>query len=170
MHVQITRLEPNNAARFAALRSESLRDSPSAYSMDNEVWDAAPIAQVERMLAPPDQSNGFYLGAWSEEKLIGSLGLVVSKRWKAAHVGTLVAFYVQPTCRRSGVGGALIDALIERARAMNTIEILRGMLPVELGGALQLLESRGFEGYGIEPMGRRTHSGFHDLQYVALVL
>ena len=110
------------------------------------------------------------LGAFEGEELVGVVGLLLSSRWKAAHLATVWGFFVRESSQGKGIGRALIDALLVRADSIEHLEQVRLMVPDDLEAARAVFLGCGFETYGLERRGRRTELGYHDLEYMQTFL
>lgn len=80
------------------------------------------------------------LGAWSDDKLVGCAGLTVDPYTAAPATGRLRHVYVLAEYRRSGVGEALVSALVVRAVGHFT----RLRLRAADGAAASFYEAVGF--------------------------
>jgi len=169
LSVDVRRLEPVDTSEFSAMRLESLCLHPSAYSMDEALWRAAPKAQVESMLMGPAETNGIVVGAFSQH-LVGFVGLKVSQRGKARHLATMWGLFVKPAFRGQGVGDALMTELLAQAKQIAAVEQVRVMVPADSKHAIALFERSGYSTYGCELRGRKTEAGYHDLNYMQLFL
>ena len=141
-------LAPEDADAYRPLRLSALQDTPSAFASSFEEESARdPAATRERLRAGPD---GATFGAFRDGHLVGTSTLVRLPRRKERHKAYLVGMYVAPAARRSGIGRALVAAVVERARAMP--DLRQVLLGVEAGNvaARALYEAFGFEAFGYE--------------------
>jgi RimJ/RimL family protein N-acetyltransferase len=146
--IELRALTPEDAAAYRPLRLEALQDAPSAFASSFEEEVARdPEAVRERLRAGPD---GATFGAFLGGRLVGTSAVVRMARRKERHKAYLVGMYVAPAARRTGIGRALVAAVLERARAMPGLRQV--LLGVEAGNAAAraLYEGFGFEAFGYE--------------------
>lgn len=148
----VRRLQETDAARYAALRLRGLREHPEAFTSSAEEEQGRPLAWAEgRLRADPSCPHDFFLGAFVAEDLRGVVGLQGRYRAKERHNATVVGLYVAPEAAGQGLGRALMEALIARARALPTLAQLD--LTVTEGNAVAraLYERCGFTVFGVQP-------------------
>lgn len=132
----VIELQPAEWRRLRSIRLRALRDAPDAFGSTYE------------------EANGWSAEVWSDQ--LRDLPTVVAvkdgcdvgmvryepDRSRPLH-GWLISMWVDPTARRMGVGSALVDAIIERARAAGVTTLL---LDVADGNAaaIALYEAKGF--------------------------
>lgn len=141
-------LTPEDAAAYRPLRLEALRDAPSAFASSVEEEAARDLAATrQRLQAGPD---GATFGAFLDGGLVGTSSIFRMPRLKERHKAYLVGMYVAPAARRTGIGRALVAAVLERARGMPGLRQV--LLGVEAGNApaRALYEGFGFEAFGYE--------------------
>lgn len=141
-------LRPGDADDYRPLRLEALRDAPSAFASSFEEESARdPALTRERLRPGPD---GATFGAFLAGRMVGTSALFRLPRLKERHKAYLVGMYVAPAARRTGVGRALVAAVLDRARAMSGLRQV--LLGVEAGNApaRALYEAFGFEAFGYE--------------------
>lgn len=146
--VILRELTPDDADAYRPLRLEALRTAPSAFASSFEEESVRdPAITRERLRAGPD---GATFGAFQDGDLVGICSIFRLPRLKERHKAYLVGMYVAPAARRTGVGRALVAAVIDRARAMPGLRQV--LLGVEAGNgpARALYEAFGFEAFGYE--------------------
>lgn len=151
-------------AQYRALRLRALAEHPEAFTSSAEE-EATPEgdARIARRLDPaPGAPHDAVLGAFDGGTLVGAVGLVVDMRAKVRHRGHVVGMYVVPERAGQGVGRALLDAQVERARAIGGLDSL--VLTVTAGndGAQRLYERTGFAVVGRDPGAVRVAGVAHD--------
>jgi ribosomal protein S18 acetylase RimI-like enzyme len=145
--MDIRKLTPQDAADYRALRTRALWEHPEAFTSSYEEHEKQPIEVSEKRLA---SELTILWGAFDADQLCGMVGLELETRVKTRHKGKVVAMYVASESAGAGIGRALLDTLVNEARAMG-LELL--VLTVTEGNdtATSLYEKAGFRSFGIEP-------------------
>jgi RimJ/RimL family protein N-acetyltransferase len=91
---------------------------------------------------------GVTYGAFSGDTLIGMASYIPERRAKTRHKATLVAVYIKPAWRKTGVGRAMVEAIIAHARQQRVI--LQCNAAMHNLPARRLYHALGFVQYGIE--------------------
>lgn len=168
---EIRALAPHDLGAYKELRDAMLAAHPDAFSSDAAAERARPAdSYLARLGTEGDAGGRFTLGAWRDERLVGALGCERDMRVKVKHIAHLVGMMVRPGIRRSGVGGALLDAAIQAARHADGIEMLT--LSVTAGNlpAVRQYESAGFVRYGSLPRALRVGGQYHAKDLMLLML
>ena len=144
MSIPIRRLTPGDVYRFREIRLRALAAHPGAFGTTVEEEAAKPFAHLAELL-----SAHAIFGGFDAEALVGIAAFRPYPNQKERHKGTLWGMYVEPAARSSGLGGALVDAVLDYARG----KVIQVHLVVgrENEGARRLYESRGFSSYGLAP-------------------
>ena len=115
----VRRLRVADAAVYQALRLRALREHPEAFTSSFEEEQARPLAWAEaRLQDDPNRPHDFFLGAFSGDTLAGIVGLQGRYRPKERHNATVVGMYVAPESAGRGLGRALMNELLARARGL----------------------------------------------------
>lgn len=165
--MNIQQLSAADAGAYRELRLYSLQESPAAFGSSYEEEVDRPLETVAKRLA--DGDNHIF-GALSDEgDLRGTITLRRDTHVKGAHRAYVYAMYVLPQYRRQGVGRALMEAVIARARELGLSWI---SLQVNQANeeAVRLYESCGFEMFGLEKDAFRIGDDRYDAAYMALRL
>jgi ribosomal protein S18 acetylase RimI-like enzyme len=159
----IRRLGQGDLPLYTALRLRALCDHPAAFGSSYEEEASGDLA---RMIGDPPSAT---LGAFVGGEMAGTAAVVVSPRIKQRHKGQIVAVYLAPAFRRTGLARALMDALVMEARSQDLVVLT---LSVTVGNetARRLYLSAGFTTYGVEPAGLRIGDDFLDDELMALRL
>ena len=163
--MDIRRIHPSDAAIYRTVRLRALREHPDAFTSSFEEESLHPVATSQKRL----EGNVKLWGAFDGEALVGLVGLDREVRAKNRHKATVVGMYVAPEAGRRGVGKALMDALLQEARA-DGIEIL--VLTVTAGndGARELYVRCGFQTFGIEPNAIKVEGQYYGKEHMTLSL
>jgi ribosomal protein S18 acetylase RimI-like enzyme len=153
--MRIRALQEEDAPAFVALRIEALLDSPLAFASAPGDDVASDVEFVRRQMR--ESKDWTLFGAFSPD-LVGSVGMMRDTHLKSAHKANVYGMYVTPEQRRSGVGAALLQAVIARAREMSRVAWIHLSVSASAEGALALYRASGFEIWGTEPDALR-HAG-----------
>ena len=150
MHIR--QLGIADAAAYHALRLRMLKIHPDAFTSSYEEDVEKPLSWVEQRLAPgPVAPDDFVLGAFDAgDQLVGSIGFNVEGRAKQRHKGFIFGMYVAPEHVARGIGRALLERCIERARRETRVEQINLTVTASNERARKLYESAGFTAFGIE--------------------
>lgn len=111
--MEIRVLTEADAARWRDLRLRMLREHPDAFGTSYEEALARPLETFAQRLREPDN---WTLGAFEGEQLLGSVGLRREAGAKDRHKAMIWGMYTAPEARGRGIGKALLDEAIARAR------------------------------------------------------
>lgn len=123
MPIEYRLLDSDDAKAYQALRLQSYQEAPLAFSEsfeDEQQRSVSFFAKELQVLGEP--AEWFVLGAFDEEQLIGFVKFRRDQRSKARHKSMVHAMYVSPSHRKLGVGQALMEVLISRAKELNGLE------------------------------------------------
>jgi GNAT superfamily N-acetyltransferase len=148
-------LRVDEAASFRDIRLEALRTHPEAFAASFEQESAQPGAFFTGRL-----KSSAILGAFLGEHLTGIAGFMVHSGPKQAHKGMLWGMYVRPPGRGLGLGGHLVEAVLDRARG--TVELIQLSVVSDNDAAHRLYASHGFVAYGIEERALKVEGRYLD--------
>ena len=149
---RIRLLVPEDAAVYRALRLRALRDHPAAFTSSFVEENRRPLSWYEARLRPdPQRPHDFFLGATEGVALAGMVGLQGRYRAKERHNASVVGMFVAPEAGRPGLGMALMQDLLARARALPALEQLDLTVTQGNDRAQALYERCGFSVYGVLP-------------------
>lgn len=163
----IRELTPEDAAVYQELRLFALRESPTAFSSsyDEEVDRSLDI--IKKRLGDEVAQT---LGAFDQEgELIGMATLYREQHHKYDHKAYLFGMYVSPEYRRRGIGNALLEEVIARARKLGLSQINLSVNNAN-EAPVGLYESFGFERFGLEKDAMRIGDDYYDAAYMVLRL
>jgi RimJ/RimL family protein N-acetyltransferase len=161
MAPDVRRLGPEDAEVFRHLRLEGLRHHPEAFA---ESYDAE--AKKPPHAWPELLERAAVFGAWREGRLVATatcftgadFGLPTHMR----HLAFLAGVYVTAKARGYGYAIAVCRAVIEHARGLPQIDVLKTAANVENRPALTLYENLGFEAWGRHPRALKIDGHWHD--------
>ena len=164
--MRIKTLTKNDAEDYRQIRIEALYNNPDSFgTMYQE--EAAETIEYFRNKIPID-SNNFILGCYNDNKIIGIVVFHQESRIKTKHKAYIRSMYVKEEYRRQGIGELLLNELIEKAKAIDGIEILLLDIVTNNIPAKRLYLSFGFKTYGVEKMAYKFNNQYFDMEYMSL--
>lgn len=146
--MQIRRLEVSDAPVYRAFRLRGLREHADAFTSSFEEASRQPLVDSSMRLAA--MSNEKLWGAFVDGEMVGMVGLNRETRLKNRHKATLVSMYVAPEYTGRGIGRALVDTVLQAARASG-LELILLTVTDSNRQAIALYEKAGFSSFGTEP-------------------
>jgi ribosomal protein S18 acetylase RimI-like enzyme len=158
-----------DAEAYQALRLRSLREHPEAFAPAVEEEQTASLETVARRLER-SSTEGYILGAFEGEKLVG---ILTFRRWeglKIRHRASIGGMYVSPESRGRGIGKALLEEAIEQARALTGVEDLILAVTVGNARARSFYLTVGFTPVAIDPRYIKVGERYFDIEWMQLRL
>ena len=169
--VEIAALALADLPAYKALRDHMLAAHPQAFTSDATAESLKPASAYSSRLGFERLEGGhFTLGAWRERRLVGAISCERDARLKVRHIGQIVGMMVRDDVQGQGVGRALLDACIARARRADGLELLVLSVTSSNAAAIRLYRGAGFERYGTLPRAIKLGGGYHDKDQMVLVL
>lgn len=140
----IRRLDASDAATFRDLRLRALREDPVPFLASYEDEAALTVDDFAARLGSSDAATAV-LGAFLEDKLVGTLGFYRHRASKAKHRVSLWGMYVTPEERGRRLGGALLSEAIEQLRSVGDVEQIELSVMKDAPAARRLYLEAGFE-------------------------
>ncbi len=166
--VTIRQIETDEVMTFHEFRLAGLKQCPEAFgsTYDEELQFSA--AEVEsRFLGSGDD---FVLGAYEEWNLVGMVGLQRATRIKRRHGAFVWGMYVAPVARGKGIGDALLDELVARAKKIDGLLQLHLSVITKCQAARRLYVAHVFESYGVEPRAHNQDGDLLDIEHMIMLL
>lgn len=156
-------LGANDAAAYQSLRLRGLREHPEAFTSSAEQEADKPLDWSRRRLATDStRPHDFFLGAFRGDDLCGVVGLQGRYRPKERHNATLVGMIVPPECAGQGIGRALVEALVQHARRLPSLEQIDLTVTAGNERARSLYERGGFSVVGVLARAIKVDGHYHD--------
>lgn len=166
--IELRVLTPDDAPTYWALRLRALREEPYAFGSSYEDSKDRPMAEVEKRLA--GEGDNFTLGAFEGETLVGMVTFHRQTGMKERHGANIFGMYVAPEAQGKGVGGALLDSLLARARTLAGLEQIHLGVATTQDSARGLYRSRGFEPYALVRRELKVGDTYVDVEGMVLWL
>jgi ribosomal protein S18 acetylase RimI-like enzyme len=166
--LEIRQLGTKDAKNYLFVRLEALQNSPYAFasSYEEEKDDSAEKYSVRFAAA----KNFCTYGAFAGPQLVGVITLVREQKVKLKHRANIVAMYVKPEQRGNGIGKALMNKAIHKARTMEGMEQLYLTVVTSNETAKKLYSSMGFEVFGEEKSALKVDDMYYDEAWMVLFL
>lgn len=158
--MEIRELTEDDAATYWPVRLRALREDADAFGSTYEESKDRPLDVVARQLREARAEGSFALGAFDDAgRLVGTvrLGRNVGRRVK--HVAGIYGMYVAPEVRGQGIGRALLESAIARAREDPDIEQLFLYVVTQNAPAIALYRRVGFASFGTVPHAMKSDDG-----------
>jgi RimJ/RimL family protein N-acetyltransferase len=170
--MQIRELTVGDAVQYTELRLRMLREYSEAFTSSFEEDSVKPRAWAQQRIAPgKDAPHDFLLGAFAQDgTLIGSIGISVERRTKQRHKALLFGMYVAPEQMSHGVGRALLDACLDRARSIPGLEQINLTVTTTNARAVLFYEAAGFRIFGIEERALKIDGAYYPKAHMVLYL
>lgn len=162
----VKKLTKYDAEDYRQIRLEALDKNPDSFGT---TYQEEVIKTIEQFRARiPVDNNNFILGCFEDKYLIGIVAFNQESRIKLRHKAYISSMYVKQEYRAKGIGKLLLNKLIERAKAINEVEIL--LLDIVKSNILAkaLYLSLGFQIYGTEKRAYKFNTQYFDLEFMCL--
>lgn len=150
--ITIRRLTANDVAAFRALRIEAMTAEPEAFGTDLLEEQAKAVETSAATLAETALFGGFVDGV-----LVGMAGFARKTPLREQHKGMVWSMYVRASARGLGLGGRLLQTVIDHARG--EVELLQLVVVSTNAPAVALYERHGFRRWGLEPRALKLGEG-----------
>lgn len=169
--MNIRSLNPSDVDAYRRLRLWSLQESPTAFGSSYAEELHMPMERVRRGMGLDNPDESFVLGAFTDQgRLVGMIGCYREHHTKSRHKSNIWGMFVAPDFRRQGIGRALLDKAVLRAKTMAGVGQLNLSVVTTNEAARGLYRSCGFEPFGLERDAYLVGGDFCDAEYMTLRL
>ncbi|PHM10824.1 GNAT family N-acetyltransferase [Nostoc sp. 'Peltigera malacea cyanobiont' DB3992] len=162
----VKKLTKYDVEDYRQIRLEALDKNPDSFGTTYQEEVIKTIEQFRDRI--PVDNNNFILGCFEDKYLIAIVAFNQESRIKLRHKAYISSMYVKQQYRGKGVGKLLLNELIERAKAINEVQIL--LLEIVKNNVLAkpLYLSLGFQIYGTEKRAYKYNNQYFDLEFMCL--
>ncbi len=128
------------------LRLQALESVPEAFGESAEEHRQTSMEVYAKRLRDGGDEN-FVIGAFAGSDLVGMVGFYRELRLKRRHRGGIWGMFVAPSCRGQGIGAALLQDALTRAKAIPGLRGVHLSVTASQPAARRLYVSAGFRSY-----------------------
>ncbi|MRF36530.1 GNAT family N-acetyltransferase [Staphylococcus sp. KY49P] len=162
------RLTEIDVKQYRKLRLKSLQTDPKGFASTYKRELEFPLSKFKSRIISSETQ--FTIGAFDDTALV-CIGTFYSETLeKVKHKGNLVTVYCDPSYRRQGIAGLLIQKIINEVNELGFVKIIGLCVLSENKSAIALYEQLGFKRYGTEPKALFDGISYYDedLMYMEL--
>lgn len=165
--MEIRLVTEQDAQALWNLRSMALETDPWSFVESPEEMRQIPMAEFAARLSKNIVEN-FIFGAFEGAIAVGMVGFYRELSLKRRHKGWIWGVFVAPAARGRGIAKKLMQAAIDRAKALPGLDMVLLTMPAEQPAPRRLYESLGFRSFGIEPKGLKIGDEAKDEENMVL--
>jgi GNAT superfamily N-acetyltransferase len=149
------------------LRMLALETDPWSFVESPEEMRKIPMTEFAGRLSKNIDEN-FVFAAFEGQTSVGMVGFYRELSLKRRHKGWIWGVFVAPAARGRGVSKKLMQATIDRAKALAGLDMILLTVSAEQPVPRRLYESLGFRSFGIEPKGLKIGNQAKDEENMVL--
>jgi RimJ/RimL family protein N-acetyltransferase len=165
--VEIRVLTEQDAEALWNLRLLALETDPWSFVESPEEMQQIPMAEFSARLRKNIAEN-FIFAAFDGQTPVGMVGFYRELSLKRRHKGWIWGVFVAPAARGRGVAKKLMQATIDRAKALLGLDMILLTVSAEQPVPRRLYDSLGFRSFGIEPKGLKIGNEAKDEENMVL--
>ena len=161
-----------DADAWWVLRLRALREHPGAFGSSYESHKDRPLDELRQAFAARsvgEESVTFGAFERGSGEMVGCVGCVREQGEKSRHKSFIWGMYVAAEVRGRGVGRALMEAAVARARAWSGVEQVHLNVAADNPPAIALYRTLGFISWGREPRALKLPERYVDEEHMVLI-
>ncbi len=168
MNINVVELKPENAHEYLKLRQASEIEFPQYVGPSAERELLSGNAGIENVMSSYAGEGTAIFGAFSEERLIGVLGVSRRPSPKFKHRAFLWGMYVPCEYRKLKVATLLLSHVKSWAKNHPEVNVLWLQVTDTNAPAISFYRKHGFEIYGTETQSLFTQGQYHTAHYMQI--
>lgn len=156
-----------DAEQYREIRLNSLKTTPEAYAASYEEEVDLTVEDIHRKFHAKDT---YTYGGFHDGELVGIITLYHDQLKKLSHRAHIGGMYVSPHKRDLGMGKALMQEAINKAKNLEGVEQVYLAVVSTNVAAKRLYTSMGFEVFGTEKRGLFVDGVYYDVDFMILYL
>ena len=157
-----------DAEKYRMIRLESLKNTPEAFATS---YGEEKDLSSEEFKNKLQSKTSFTYGAFNQGELVGIITLYQEKLIKLQHRAHIGAMYVYPSKRGLGIGKALMEEAIKKAKSIEGLEQVYLAVVSTNESAKKMYSLLGFEVFGTEKKGLKLEKNIYfDVDFMILYL
>jgi ribosomal protein S18 acetylase RimI-like enzyme len=169
MTIEIRALGAQDAEAFWHFRLAALQQQPRAFGESAEEHRATSVDAFRRRLSSSSREN-YVLGAFDQDRLVGTVGFGRNGRTKQRHKGRIWGVFVDEAYRGQGISRRLMGEVLNRARALDGLEQIILTVGDHQTAAKSLYSSLGFTVFGHEQGALKVGETYVDEDYMIFLV
>ncbi|NRD80113.1 GNAT family N-acetyltransferase [Bacillus sp. BRMEA1] len=167
MNIRI--LNESDTQVYQELRLKALKVNPEAFGSTYEREAKFSVETVAERLKPNEDK--FVLGAFENDTSLVAIATFMRESGiKTAHKGNIYGLFVTAEMRGKGLGKALMNEIISRARTCSGLEQINLTVVSDNEAAKNLYKSIGFQLYGVERNALKFNGIYYNEDLMVLTL